>query len=55
LYLLPLWIGAEGIWLSYPVSDVLSFLLSAVMLRRLFKKFNILKDGGDPSILGGHI
>ena len=55
LYLLPLWIGAEGIWLSYPVSDVLSFLLSAIMLRRLFKKFNILKDGGDPSILGGHI
>ena len=55
LYLLPLWIGAEGIWLSYPVSDVLSFLLSAIMLRRLFKKFNILKDGGAPSILGGHI
>ena len=55
LYLLPLWIGAEGIWLSYPVSDVLSFLLSALMLRRLFQKFNILKDGGDPSILGGHI
>ncbi len=55
LYLLPLWIGAKGIWLSYPVSDVLSFLLSAIMLRRLFKKFNMLKDGGDPSILGGNI
>jgi Na+-driven multidrug efflux pump len=55
LYLLPLWIGAEGIWLSYPVSDVLSFILSALMLRRLFTKFNILKDGGDPSVLGGNL
>ena len=54
LYLLPMWIGSKGIWLSYPVSDILSFLLSAFMLRRLFRKFNILKDGGDPSILGGN-
>ena len=55
LYLLPLWIGATGIWLSYPVSDILSFLLSAIMLRNLFKKFSTLKDGGDSSILGGNI
>ena len=55
LYALPLWLGDKGIWLSYPVSDVLSFILSAVMLRSLFKKFNILKDGGDPSILGGNL
>ena len=55
LYLLPLWLGSPGIWLSYPVSDVLSFLLSAYMLRRLFRKFNILKDGGDPAVLGGKI
>ena len=55
LYLLPLWLGSPGIWLSYPASDVLSFLLSAYMLRRLFRKFNILKDGGDPAVLGGKI
>ena len=55
LYLLPLWIGADGIWLSYPVSDILSFLLSVIMLRKLFKKFSTLKDGGDSSILGGNI
>ena len=48
-------VASPGIWLSYPVSDVLSFLLSAYMLRRLFRKFNILKDGGDPAVLGGKI
>lgn len=55
LYLLPLWLGSDGIWYSYPISDLLSFILSAVMLRKLFKKFNLLKDGGDPSILGSNL
>ena len=55
LYALPLWIGDTGIWLSYPVSDVLSFILSAIMLRSLFKKFNRIKDGENPAILGSNL
>lgn len=55
LYLLPLGLGADGIWYSYPVSDVLSFILSAFMLRSLFKKFNSLKDGENPEILGSNL
>lgn len=55
LYLMPLWLGDTGIWLSYPISDVLSFLLSAIMLRSLFRKFTKLKDGGDPSVLGSSL
>jgi Na+-driven multidrug efflux pump len=55
LYALPLWIGDTGIWLSYPVSDVLSFILSAIMLRSLFKKFNRIKDGENPEILGSNL
>ena len=55
LYALPLWIGDKGIWLSYPVSDVLSFILSAIMLRSLFKKFNRIKDGENPEILGSNL
>ena len=55
LYVLPLWIGDTGIWLSYPVSDVLSFILSAIMLRSLFKKFNRIKDGENPAILGSNL
>ena len=55
LYVLPLWIGDTGIWFSYPVSDVLSFILSAIMLRSLFKKFNRIKDGENPAILGSNL
>jgi Na+-driven multidrug efflux pump len=55
LYLLPLVLGDTGIWLSYPVSDVLSFILSGIMLRSLFKKFNSIKDGENPAILGSNL
>lgn len=55
LYSLPLLMGAKGIWLSYPISDVLSFILTAILLRRLFRKFSRLEDGQDPSILGSNL
>ncbi len=55
LYALPLWFGAKGVWMSFPISDFISTVLTAVMLGNLFKKFNRLKDGDDPSILGSQI
>ena len=55
IYALPNWHGADGVWLSFPISDVLATILSIYMLGRLFRKFNKLKDGDDPSILGGQI
>ena len=55
LYALPLWHGAEGVWMSFPISDVLSATLTAILLRRLFKKFNKLQDGQESSILGSQI
>lgn len=55
LYALPLWHGARGVWMSFPVSDVLSAALTAILLRRLFKKFNRLQDGQESSILGSQI
>ena len=55
LYALPLWYGANGVWISFPVSDVLAALLTAILLRRLFSKFNKLKDGDEPSILGSNL
>jgi Na+-driven multidrug efflux pump len=45
LYVLPLFIGTDGIWLSFPVSDLISTILTVIFLRRLFKKFNRLHDG----------
>ena len=55
LYSLPLWMGANGVWMSFPISDVLSALLTAILLRRLFKKFNQLKDGEESTILGSNL
>ncbi len=52
LYLLPLKWGETGVWLSYPISDVLSCVLAFTMLGSLFKKFGKMKDGDSPADLG---
>ena len=55
LYTLPLLIETEGVWYSFVISDFLSFMLTAIFIRQIFKKFNRLKDGESPSILGSSI
>ena len=55
LYALPLWFGANGVWMSFPISDALATLLTVFMLGRLFKKFSQLKDGEDSSLLGSQL
>ena len=55
LYALPKWFGADGVWMSFPISDALATLLTIYMLGRLFKKFSQLKDGDSPSILGSQL
>ena len=55
LYALPIWFSHNGVWMSFPVSDIMSALLTAIMLGNLFKKFNRLNDGDDPSGLGSQI
>ena len=55
LYILPIFIGTKGVWFSFTISDIVSALLTAILLRGLFKKFNTLKDGDNSSILGGHL
>ena len=68
LYVLPLLIGnhmsagaaanmneSMGVWLSFPISDLLSCILTAVLLGRLFSKFNKLKDGDSSATLGAQI
>lgn len=41
LLTLPLFLGQKGVWLSMPVSDLLSSLVAGWMLYRQFKLFNI--------------
>ena len=55
VYTLPLLLQENGVWISFPISDALSAIFSAFFIVRLFRKFNKLQDGDDPSILGSEI
>ena len=55
IYALPFWLQVDGVWWGFPVSDVLSVVVSAFFIAALFRKFNRLQDGEDPSILGSNI
>lgn len=55
IYLLPLWYHENGVWISFPISDTISVLVSAFFIIRLFRKFTRLKDGDDAEILGSEL
>ncbi|MBR5835674.1 MAG: MATE family efflux transporter [Bacteroidales bacterium] len=55
LYVLPLWMESDGVWASFPIADTVSTVLTVILLGKLFKKFSMLKDGDDPSILGSNL
>ncbi len=55
IYLLPLWFDVEGVWISFPIADLISTILAAIFIIRLMRKFDRLKDGEDSSILGSAI
>lgn len=55
IYLLPMAFGEIGIWASFPASDLLAAVTTVILIIRLFKKFNLLNDGDDPSILGSKL
>ena len=56
IYILPGLMGSvEGVWYSFPISDAISFVITALMGWGLIVKLNKMKDGDDPSILGGQI
>ena len=55
IYTLPLWLQETGVWISFPISDTLNVIISAVLIVKLFRKFDRLKDGENPDILGSNI
>ena len=55
IYTLPIWFEQNGVWMSFPISDSLNIIVSAILIINIFRKFNKLKDGDDPSILGSTI
>ena len=55
IYTLPLWFEDKGVWMSFPISDTLNIIVSAILIINIFRKFGKLKDGDDPTILGSTI
>ena len=55
IYTLPLWMQETGVWISFPISDILNIIVSAFMIVSLFRKFGRLQDGDDSSELGGAV
>lgn len=55
VYGLPLFMQQTGVWVSFPISDIISVIVSFFFIRRLFKKFNLLEDGKEASILGSSL
>lgn len=55
LYVMPMFLDAKGIWLSFPISDFLASMVTFIMLMGLLRKLRKLNDGDDPSILGSKL
>ena len=55
IYTLPIWMHEKGVWVSFPIADTLNIVVSAILIINIFRKFDKLEDGEDPSILGSTI
>ena len=55
VYTLPIWFEEKGVWMSFPISDALNIIISVILIIDIFRKFNKLNDGDDPSALGSTI
>ena len=44
LYLLPLAFGIEGVWFSYPASDVLAFTCTVILIIRLIRQLELSEN-----------
>ena len=56
IYLLPQLLESEaGVWYSFPISDTVAAVVTAIFAVGLLRKLGRLKDGDDPAILGSKI
>ncbi|MBQ0077360.1 MAG: MATE family efflux transporter [Bacteroidales bacterium] len=55
IYTLPLLWQETGVWISFPISDVVSAIVSIILVARLFRKFDKLSDGEEPTLLGSSV
>ena len=56
IYILPALLESEnGVWYSFPISDCIAAVITALLGVALLRKLGRLKDGDDPSVLGSQI
>ena len=56
IYLLPGMLNSSlGVWYSFPISDTIAAIITAILGVGLLRNLGRLKDGDDPSILGSQI
>lgn len=55
VYVLPLFFEAKGVWMSFPIADMMAFIISAVLFAGISRKLRKLNDGDDPAILGSKL
>ena len=55
VYVLPQFMQETGVWISFPISDLLAIFVSLFFIVRLFRKFKKLNDGDEPDILGSNL
>ncbi len=55
IYILPSSMGINGVFLAFPCSDLLACITTLILIRNLFRKFDKLEDGDEPTILGSNI
>ena len=51
----PILESEAGVWYSFPISDTVSAIITAILAWNLIVKLGKLKDGDDPSILGSQL
>ncbi len=55
IYILPSSMGINGVFLAFPCSDLLACITTLILIHNLFRKFEKLEDGDEPTILGSNI
>ena len=56
IYILPPLLESEsGVWYSFPISDTVAAIVTAIFAWSLIRKLGQLKDGDDPAVLGSQI
>ena len=56
IYILPAILESDaGVWYSFPISDSIAAIITAILGFALLRKLGRLKDGDDPSVLGSQI